>query len=52
MAGTDALLSLSDVHTYIGRYHILHGVNLEIPRGELTMLLDATAPARPPRCAR
>ncbi len=39
MAGTDALLSLSDVHTYIGRYHILHGVNLEIPRGELTMLL-------------
>ena len=36
MAGTDALLSLSDVHTYIGRYHILHGVNLEI---ELTMLL-------------
>lgn len=33
------LLSLKGVHTHIGRYHILHGVDLEVPRGELTMLL-------------
>ena len=33
------LLSLEDVHTHIGAYHILHGVNLQIPRGELTLLL-------------
>jgi branched-chain amino acid transport system ATP-binding protein len=33
------LLELKDVHTHIGAYHILHGVNLQIPRGELTLLL-------------
>jgi branched-chain amino acid transport system ATP-binding protein len=33
------LLSLKDVQTHIGAYHILHGVDLEVPRGELTMLL-------------
>jgi branched-chain amino acid transport system ATP-binding protein len=27
------------VHTHIGAYHILHGVDLQIPRGELTLLL-------------
>ncbi len=36
---TRPLLSLKGVHTHIGRYHILHGVDLEVPRGELTMLL-------------
>ena len=35
----DALLSLSGVHTHIGRYHILQGVDFAVPRGELTMLL-------------
>ena len=35
----DALLSLSGVHTHIGHYHILQGVELAVPRGELTMLL-------------
>jgi len=39
MAQTDILLTLSGVHTHIGQYHILHGVHLEVPRGELTMLL-------------
>ena len=34
-----ALLELKDVHTRIGAYHILHGVNLQVPRGELTLLL-------------
>ena len=33
------LLSLEGVHTHIGAYHILHGVDLVVPRGELTMLL-------------
>ena len=33
------LLQLEGVHTHIGAYHILHGVNLSVPRGQLTMLL-------------
>ncbi len=33
------LVSLQGVHTHIGAYHILHGVNLQVPRGQLTMLL-------------
>jgi len=36
---SDALLRLEGVHTHIGRYHILHGVDLTVPRGQLTMLL-------------
>jgi len=35
----EALLELAGVHTHIGRYHILHGVDLVVPEGELTMLL-------------
>lgn len=38
-ADSSILLELKDVHTHIGAYHILHGVNLQIPRGELTLLL-------------
>jgi branched-chain amino acid transport system ATP-binding protein len=33
------LLTLAGVHTHIGHYHILQGVDLVVPRGELTMLL-------------
>lgn len=33
------LLTLEGVHTHIGAYHILHGVDLVVPRGQLTMLL-------------
>lgn len=36
---TDAILRLEGVHTHIGQYHILHGVDLVVPRGQLTMLL-------------
>jgi branched-chain amino acid transport system ATP-binding protein len=36
---SDNLLTLSGVHTHIGAYHILHGVDLVVPRGQLTMLL-------------
>lgn len=35
----DVLLRLHGVHTHIGAYHILHGVDLNVPRGQLTMLL-------------
>jgi branched-chain amino acid transport system ATP-binding protein len=34
-----ALLQLQGVHTRIGAYHILHGVDLEVAEGEVTMLL-------------
>jgi len=33
------LLQLNGVHTHIGAYHILHGVDLDVPAGEVTMLL-------------
>jgi branched-chain amino acid transport system ATP-binding protein len=33
------LLALRGVHTHIGAYHILHGVDLEVHEGEVTMLL-------------
>lgn len=33
------MLKLQGVHTHIGQYHILHGVDLVVPRGQLTMLL-------------
>jgi branched-chain amino acid transport system ATP-binding protein len=33
------LLSLQGVHTHIGSYHILHGVDFEVPLGQVTMLL-------------
>jgi len=35
----EALLSLQGVHTHIGAYHILHGVDLQVPAGQVTMLL-------------
>ena len=34
-----ALLELTGVHTHIGAYHILHGVDLLVPEGQVTMLL-------------
>ncbi|MCX6547610.1 MAG: ABC transporter ATP-binding protein, partial [Acidobacteria bacterium] len=33
------LLKLEGVHTHIGAYHILHGVDLQVAQGELTVLL-------------
>jgi branched-chain amino acid transport system ATP-binding protein len=35
----EPLLTLSGVHTHIGQYHILQGVDLAVPRGGLTVLL-------------
>jgi branched-chain amino acid transport system ATP-binding protein len=36
---TDAILCLQGVHTHIGAYHILHGVDFDVPNGQVTMLL-------------
>jgi branched-chain amino acid transport system ATP-binding protein len=36
---SSAVLELRDVHTHIGAYHILHGVDLQVPAGQVTMLL-------------
>ena len=36
---SDALLTLSGVHTHIGRYHILQGVDFSVPQGGVAMLL-------------
>jgi branched-chain amino acid transport system ATP-binding protein len=35
----EPILTLSGVHTHIGQYHILQGVDLVVPRGGLTVLL-------------
>jgi branched-chain amino acid transport system ATP-binding protein len=35
----ETLLSVQDIHTFIGQYHILQGVNVEVPRGSITALL-------------
>jgi branched-chain amino acid transport system ATP-binding protein len=39
MSSAPNLLELKGVHTHIGAYHILHGVDLQVREGELTMLL-------------
>ena len=36
---TAPLLELQGVHTHIAAYHILHGVDLAVPQGQVTMLL-------------
>ncbi|WP_270726469.1 ABC transporter ATP-binding protein [Shimia sp. Alg240-R146] len=36
---SDPILKLDGVYTNIAQYHILQGVNLEVPRGQVTMLL-------------
>ena len=35
----DPLLALAGVHTHVGPYHILQGVDFAVPRGGLTALL-------------
>jgi branched-chain amino acid transport system ATP-binding protein len=38
-ADKSPLLSLEGVHTHIGEYHILQGVNFQVPRSGMTVLL-------------
>lgn len=33
------LLKVKEMQTYIGQYHILQGVNLEVPKGHVTVLI-------------
>ena len=33
------LLKVMDMETYIGQYHILQGINLEVPEGHVTVLI-------------
>lgn len=35
----DYLLDVQNIHTFIGQYHILQGVNLQVPKGSITALL-------------
>ncbi|MCI0478009.1 MAG: ABC transporter ATP-binding protein [Anaerolineales bacterium] len=35
----DDLLQVRDVHTFIGQFHILEGVSVNVPRGSITALL-------------
>ena len=42
----DAALSISNLHAYYGESHILHGVSLEVKRGELITLLGRNGAGR------
>jgi branched-chain amino acid transport system ATP-binding protein len=33
------MLEVQNIHTYIGQYHILEGVNFSVPKGKITALL-------------
>ena len=33
------ILDVQDIHTFIGQYHILQGVNVRVPKGSITALL-------------
>jgi len=35
----EMMLEIQDIHTYIGQYHILEGVNFRVPKGKITALL-------------
>jgi branched-chain amino acid transport system ATP-binding protein len=35
----DNLIEVHDIHTFIGQFHILQGVTVEVPRGSITALL-------------
>jgi len=33
------LLEVEDIHTFIGQFHILQGVTVQVPKGSITALL-------------
>ena len=35
----DTLLEVQGIHTFIGQYHILEGVDIQVPKGSITALL-------------
>ncbi len=38
-ATPDHVLVVEDIHTFIGQFHILQGVTLQVPRGSITVVL-------------
>jgi branched-chain amino acid transport system ATP-binding protein len=38
-AETNLLLQVDDIHTFIGQFHILEGVSVNVPEGSITVLL-------------
>ena len=40
------MLSVSDLHAYYGKSHVLHGVNLFVGRGEIVSLLGRNGVGR------
>jgi branched-chain amino acid transport system ATP-binding protein len=40
-APAELLLELRDIHTYYGRIHALHGVSIQVRRGEIVTLIGA-----------
>ena len=36
---TDALLAVDDLHTYLGKSHVIQGVSLAVPAGQVVALL-------------
>jgi branched-chain amino acid transport system ATP-binding protein len=36
---SDNMLTVSDIHTFIGQFHILEGVSVTVPRNSITVLL-------------
>lgn len=39
MSSNNPILKVSNIQTYIGQFHILEGVNVEVPQGAITVLL-------------
>jgi branched-chain amino acid transport system ATP-binding protein len=35
----NSILEVTDIHTFIGQFHILEGVSVEVPEGSITVLL-------------
>ena len=46
MNGTQALLSVRDVHAHYGKSHILHGVTFEVGPNEVVSLLGRNGSGR------
>ena len=44
--GADIDLQISDLHAWYGESHILHGINLELRRGEIVTLLGRNGAGR------
>jgi branched-chain amino acid transport system ATP-binding protein len=39
MTNNTNLLEVNDIHTFIGQFHILEGVTVQVPKGSITVLL-------------